>query len=413
MADYSDDLRLAHVMADAADDVATRRFRALDLTVETKPDLTPVTDADRMVEDTLRNTLKRARPRDAVHGEEFGRTGYGPRCWVIDPIDATKNYVRGVPIWATLIALMEGDDVVVGLVSAPALNRRWWAARGGGAWTGRSLAKATRCRVSGVSELHDASFSYSSLHGWEERRPPGRLPRPHPFRLAHPRVRRLLVPRDGRRGRRRRLGRARGVPVGRRGRPDHRRGGRRRLHRPVRRAQPRPRQRRVHATGCCTRRSSRGRLGIRLSATGPNKIYLRIRNTRRVRARSRSGVHGTEKIVGRTGTIVIGVIVALIAFLLLPGWLKLLGVVLLVGVPAAGYLMLDPQAAAPPARTGPQAPRLSRLSRPAAYEYRGMRRGTARPPSRQVDRITRAEPRPRRRGRRPPSPARPGSDLPG
>ena len=156
-------------MADAADDVATRRFRALDLRVETKPDLTPVTDADRMVEETLRNTLKRARPRDAVHGEEFGRSGYGPRCWVIDPIDATKNYVRGVPIWATLIALMEGDDVVVGVVSAPALNRRWWAARGGGSWTGRSLAKATRCRVSGVSELHDASFSYSSLHGWEER----------------------------------------------------------------------------------------------------------------------------------------------------------------------------------------------------------------------------------------------------
>ena len=172
VADYSDDLRLAHVMADAADDVATRRFRALDLRVETKPDLTPVSDADRKVEESLRNTLKRARPRDAVHGEEYGRTGYGPRCWVIDPIDATKNYVRGVPIWATLIALMEGDEVVVGLVSAPALNRRWWAAKGGGAWTGRSLAKATRCRVSGVAELGDASFSYSSLGGWEER---GRL----------------------------------------------------------------------------------------------------------------------------------------------------------------------------------------------------------------------------------------------
>jgi histidinol phosphatase-like enzyme (inositol monophosphatase family) len=154
-------------MADAADDVATRRFRALDLRVETKPDLTPVTDADRRVEETLRNTLKRARPRDAVNGEEFGRTGYGPRCWVIDPIDATKNYVRGVPIWATLIALMEGDDPVVGLVSAPALSRRWWAARGGGAWTGRSLAKATRCRVSGVTDLSDASFSFSSLTGWE------------------------------------------------------------------------------------------------------------------------------------------------------------------------------------------------------------------------------------------------------
>jgi histidinol-phosphatase len=167
VATYSDDLRLAHVMADAADDVATRRFRALDLSVETKPDLTPVTDADKAIEDTLRNTLKRARPRDAVHGEEFGRVGYGPRCWVIDPIDGTKNFVRGVPVWATLIALMEGDEVVVGVASAPAIGRRWWAAKEGGAWTGRSLAKATRCQVSDVSSLDDASFSFSSLHGWE------------------------------------------------------------------------------------------------------------------------------------------------------------------------------------------------------------------------------------------------------
>ena len=155
-------------MADAADDVATRRFRALDLHVETKPDLTPVSDADRAVEETLRNTLKRARPRDAVLGEEYGRTGYGPRCWVIDPIDATKNYVRGVPVWATVIALMDADEVCVGLVSAPALGRRWWAAKGGGAWTGRSLTKATRLQVSDVSRLEDASFSYSSLSGWEK-----------------------------------------------------------------------------------------------------------------------------------------------------------------------------------------------------------------------------------------------------
>jgi histidinol-phosphatase len=168
VASYSDDLRLAHVLADAADDITTRRFRALDLHIETKPDLTPVSDADRAVEDQIRGTLKRARPRDAVLGEEYGRTGYGQRCWVIDPIDATKNFVRGVPIWATLIALMDGEEVVVGLASAPALGRRWWAAREGGSWTGKSLAKATRCQVSQVNRLSDASLSFSSLGGWEQ-----------------------------------------------------------------------------------------------------------------------------------------------------------------------------------------------------------------------------------------------------
>jgi histidinol-phosphatase len=170
MAGYDDDLRFAHVLADAADDITTRRFRALDLRVESKPDLTPVTDADRATEESLRNVLKRARPRDAVLGEEFGRSGTGPRCWVIDPIDATMNYVRGIPVWATLIGLMDGDDVVVGVVSAPALSRRWWAGRDGGAWSGRSLTKATRCRVSAVGKLADASFSYSSLADWEEHR---------------------------------------------------------------------------------------------------------------------------------------------------------------------------------------------------------------------------------------------------
>jgi histidinol-phosphatase len=168
MAGYDDDLRFAHVLADAADDITARRFRASDLRVDTKPDLTPVTDADHAAEESLRNVLRRARPRDAMLGEEFGRTGSGPRCWVIDPIDGTKNYVRGVPVWATLIGLMDGDEVVVGVVSAPALGRRWWAARGGGAWTGRGLTKASRCRVSQVARLEDASLSYSGLSGWEE-----------------------------------------------------------------------------------------------------------------------------------------------------------------------------------------------------------------------------------------------------
>jgi histidinol-phosphatase len=165
---YSDDLRLAHVMADAADDIAMRRFKAVDLKIETKPDLTPVSDADRAVEEAIRGTLRRARPRDAVVGEEYGETGYGMRSWIIDPIDGTKNYVRGVPVWATLIALMERGRIVVGLVSAPALSRRWWAAKEGGAWTGRSLTKATRCQVSSVGRLDDASFSFSDIEEWEK-----------------------------------------------------------------------------------------------------------------------------------------------------------------------------------------------------------------------------------------------------
>ncbi|OEV11313.1 histidinol-phosphatase [Streptomyces sp. Amel2xB2] len=177
MPDYHDDLRLAHVLADAADAATMERFKALDLKVETKPDLTPVSEADKAAEELIRTSLKRTRPRDAVLGEEFGTEGHGSRRWIIDPIDGTKNYVRGVPVWATLIALTElgegGDHPVVGLVSAPALNRRWWAAKGGGAYTGRSLSQATRLHVSGVEAVRDASFAYSSLHGWEER---GMLP---------------------------------------------------------------------------------------------------------------------------------------------------------------------------------------------------------------------------------------------
>ena len=163
---YLDDLRLAHVMADNADSLTMSRFKALDLQVTAKPDLTPVSDADVAVEDAIRRTLKTARPRDAVHGEEREDTGWGPRRWVIDPIDGTKNYVRGVPVWATLIALMVEGAVVVGVVSAPALGRRWWASAGGGAFTGKTLLQGTPCRVSGVSDVADASLSYSSVHGW-------------------------------------------------------------------------------------------------------------------------------------------------------------------------------------------------------------------------------------------------------
>jgi histidinol-phosphatase len=169
---YDDDLRLAHVVCDQVDALTMSRFKALDLAVETKPDLSPVTDADRAAEDLVRSQLRRTRPRDAVQGEESGTTGHGQRVWVVDPIDGTKNFVRGVPVWATLVALLDRDRPVLGVVSAPALGRRWWATTGSGAWTGRSLSAATRLHVSSVTDLADASLSYSSLHGWEER---GRL----------------------------------------------------------------------------------------------------------------------------------------------------------------------------------------------------------------------------------------------
>jgi histidinol-phosphatase len=172
VARYADDLALAHLLADTADAISMARFRALDLHVSSKPDLTPVSDADVAVEKALRATLARTRPRDSVLGEEFGASqaaaGPGNRRWVIDPIDGTKNFIRGVPIWGTLIALMEADQVMVGLVSAPALGRRWWAGRGHGAYAGRHASAATAIHVSGVTRLDDASFCYSSLPSWEE-----------------------------------------------------------------------------------------------------------------------------------------------------------------------------------------------------------------------------------------------------
>ncbi|XAS76014.1 histidinol-phosphatase [Dermatophilaceae bacterium Sec6.4] len=169
---YGDDVRLAHVLADSVEPVTMGRFRAADLAVNTKPDLTPVSEADLEAERVIRAQLARARPRDGIKGEEYGVTGTGSRQWIIDPIDGTKNYVRGVPVWATLIGLVDHGEPVVGLVSAPALNRRWWAGKGTGAWSGRSLSNAKPIAVSGVSTLADASLSYASLGGW---RAAGRL----------------------------------------------------------------------------------------------------------------------------------------------------------------------------------------------------------------------------------------------
>jgi histidinol-phosphatase len=165
-----DDLVLALEMADHADALTIARFGALDLRVETKPDLTPVTDADRAAETALRNMLSDTRPGDTVFGEEFGGEASAGRQWVIDPIDGTKNFVRGVPVWCTLIALLDDGVPTVGVVSAPALGRRWWAARGQGAY-GSFHGDTRRLSVSAVGELSAASLSYSDLNtGWDERR---------------------------------------------------------------------------------------------------------------------------------------------------------------------------------------------------------------------------------------------------
>ena len=153
-----DDLALALELADLADAITLERYLATDLIVETKPDLTPVTEADQAAERAIRERLATARPGDAIIGEEFGTTAEAQRQWVIDPIDGTKNYVRGIPVWATLIAL-RGE---VAVVSAPALHRRWWAARGQGAF-----ADARPIRVSHVADLADAQLLWSGVEEWE------------------------------------------------------------------------------------------------------------------------------------------------------------------------------------------------------------------------------------------------------
>jgi histidinol-phosphatase len=149
------DLELALRLADAADAISLPRFRS-GLAVETKPDLTPVTEADRAVEAEIRRILGAERPDDAVLGEEEGSVGTGPRRWIVDPIDGTRNYSRGIPVWATLLALETDHVVRLGVVSAPALGRRWWAERGAGAF-----ADGERIKVSGISRIEDAVLSFA------------------------------------------------------------------------------------------------------------------------------------------------------------------------------------------------------------------------------------------------------------
>jgi histidinol-phosphatase len=184
-ADLAEDLALALELADLADALSLSRFRAVDLDVQTKPDRSPVTEADLAVERAIRDRIGAARPGDAILGEEFGIEGDSTRQWIIDPIDGTANFLRGVPVWGTLIALAIDGVPVVGVASSPAMGRRWWAARGAGAWTTATAGElgqleqgadaasarfpgARRLRVSGVERLADASLSFQSLGQWRD-----------------------------------------------------------------------------------------------------------------------------------------------------------------------------------------------------------------------------------------------------
>lgn len=162
---HADDLAVALRLADAADEITMGRFQAADLVVDRKPDRTPVTDADTAVEDTVREILAELRPDDDILGEERGGTVGDGRTWVLDPIDGTKNFLRGNPVWATLIALVDRGEPVVGVVSSPAMPRRWWASAGGGAFVS-APAGERRLRVSGVSSLSDAYLSTTDLGSW-------------------------------------------------------------------------------------------------------------------------------------------------------------------------------------------------------------------------------------------------------
>lgn len=160
--DLDADLELAFALVDAADAITMARFRARDLVVHTKPDRTPVTEADHAVEEALRTRLAAERPGDGIVGEEYGVTGAGHRRWIVDPIDGTKSFLRGSPPWATLLALEHDGQLVLGVVSAPALGRRWWATRGGGAF-----ANGERLAVSAVDVLEDALLCHADLRAYE------------------------------------------------------------------------------------------------------------------------------------------------------------------------------------------------------------------------------------------------------
>ncbi|MCT9820386.1 histidinol phosphatase [Microbacterium sp. W1N] len=166
--DLSDDLRLALRLADAADAVAMARFDAPDLDVRTKADASHVTEADLATERAIRAILADERAGDGIFGEEFGSAGDSARRWIIDPIDGTANYLKGIPMWTTLIALEIDGVPRVGVASQPAIGRRWWAASGQGAWTNVPGGEPRRIHVSGVDTIAEASASFQSITQWRD-----------------------------------------------------------------------------------------------------------------------------------------------------------------------------------------------------------------------------------------------------
>ena len=171
--DLSADLELALAVADAADAASMARFDASDLIVRLKPDATHVTEADLATERAIRAILEVERPEDGVFGEEFGITGGvgtagAGRQWIVDPIDGTANYLKGIPMWTVLIALAIDGVPRVGVASQPALGRRWWAASGLGAWTNTPDSGTRRLRVSEVDTMEQASASFQSIRQWDE-----------------------------------------------------------------------------------------------------------------------------------------------------------------------------------------------------------------------------------------------------
>ena len=166
------DLEFTHKLADAADQISMARFGALDLKIETKPDLTPVSDADKSVEEELRRLISKYSPTDSVIGEEFGHEGGSNREWILDPIDGTKNFVRGVAFWGTLIGLRVDGEMTTGMVSAPALGRRWFGSTGLGSFLQtktNSFQSEKKLQVSKVSKLEDAYLGYSSQDRWAKK----------------------------------------------------------------------------------------------------------------------------------------------------------------------------------------------------------------------------------------------------
>lgn len=166
--DLTEDLQLALRLADAADAVTMSRFDAADLDVQVKADASHVTEADLATERVLRELLSAERAGDGILGEEYGTSGDAARQWIIDPIDGTANYLKGIPMWTTLIALAIDGVPRVGVASQPALGRRWWAASGHGAWTNTPDGGARRLGVSNVDAIAEASVSFQSLAQWDD-----------------------------------------------------------------------------------------------------------------------------------------------------------------------------------------------------------------------------------------------------